>query len=100
MNTKKLCGVAAIAGLLFVTAPAQQANAVSLNNPGTGVTIQGANDGLTTQVQYRRYDRVYRPYDRGYRPAPGFHSSYGWNRPYIGPRHRSWNRPYYGRGWR
>ena len=54
MNVKKFFGLAAIASLLFVTAPTQQANAVSLNSPGIASSVQGG-EKLTTQVQYRHH---------------------------------------------
>lgn len=93
MNVKKLLGLAAVAGLMFVAAPSQQANAVSLNNPGVAATVQGtATDGVATQVQYRHHHR-------GYRPHHGFHRHHGWHRPHFARRHHGWHRPHH-RHWR
>jgi hypothetical protein len=83
MNVKKIFGFVAIAGLLFVAAPTQQANAVSLSGPGIASSVQGSSsEALTTQVQYRR--------------------DHGWQRPHIVRRHHGWNRPhhYQRRHWR
>lgn len=88
MNVKKMIGLAAVAGLMFVATPAQQASAMSLSSPGVAAAVQqGGQESLTTQVQYRRRGVVVR---RGY----------GWHRPYYARRHYGWNRPYYRRHWR
>lgn len=89
MNLKKLFGLAAIAGLMFVAAPAQQANAVSLNNPGVAATVQGAGEGLKTDVQYRHH------HHRGYRHH-GMRRHHGWHRPHHYGRHHGWHRPHHG----
>ena len=88
MNLKKIFGLAAIAGLMFVAAPAQQANAVSLNNPGVAATVQGAGEGLTTQVQYRHHHR------HGYRHHH-VRRHHGWHRPHHVRRHHGWHRPHF-----
>lgn len=102
MNVKKLFGLAAIAGLMFVAAPTQQANAVSLNNPGVAATVQGAGEGLKTDVQYRRHHRHYRHHHRGYRHHH-VRRHYGWHRPHYVRRHHGWHRPHFShrhRHWR
>lgn len=81
MNMKKIFGLAAVAGLMFVAAPAPQANAVSLNSPGVAATVQGAHEGLTTQVQFRRHYRHYR--------APHVRRYHSWRRPHVHHR-RHW----------
>jgi hypothetical protein len=84
MNMKKIFGFAAVAGLLFVAAPQQQASAASLNGPGIASSVQGGvAEGLTTQVQYRGH--------RG-----GFRGHRGWHRPHFVRRH-GWGRPHYHR---
>lgn len=85
---KKLFGLAAVAGLMLVAAPSPQAHAVSLNNPGLAASVQGANEGLVTDVQYRRH------------PHMGRH--YGWRRPHFVRRHYGWHRPrfHHRRHWR
>jgi hypothetical protein len=96
MNVKKIFGFAAIAGLLFVAAPTQQANAVSLSGPGIASSVQGnTSEALTTQVQYRRDHR-------GYRPHHGMRRHHGWHRPHIVRPHHGWNRPHphHRRHWR
>jgi hypothetical protein len=97
MNIKKIFGFAAIAGLLFVAAPTQQASAMSLNSPGIASSVQGnasANEGLTTQVQYRHHG--------GWRGHRGFRRHHGWRRPHFVHRHHGWGRPhhYHRRNWR
>jgi hypothetical protein len=97
VNLKKLFGLAAIAGLMFVAAPAQQANAVSLNNPGVAATVQGAGEGMTTDVQYRRHHR-----HGGYRHH-NMRRHHGWHRPHHVRRHHGWHRPHFNhhrRHWR
>lgn len=80
MNVKKLFGLAAMAGFLFVAAPSQQASAASLASPAAASAVQSeTNAGLATQVQYRR----------GYRG--GWHGHRGWHRPHYG-RHYGWGR--------
>ena len=95
MNVKKIFGFLAVAGLLFVTAPTQQASAMSLGGPGVAAAVQ-ANPGekLTTEVQYRRHHH-------GYRPHYGYRRHYGWQRPHM-RRHYGWNygRPHHRRHWR
>ena len=52
---KKLLGLLAVAGLMFVATPSQQANAMSLAAPGTAAVADHAAAGLTTEVHYRRH---------------------------------------------
>ena len=88
MNVKKLFGLAAIAGLMFVAAPTPQANAVSLNNPGVAATVQGAGEGLTTEVQYRRH------HHRHYRHHH-VRRHHHWHRHHHVRRHHHWHRPHF-----
>ncbi len=95
-NLKKIVGFAALAGLLFVAAPAERASAMSLNSPGIAATVQSdVGAAATTQVQYRHYG--YRPH-RGYGRPYGFRRHGGWRRPYFAPRHYGYGRRHH--GWR
>lgn len=80
---KKILGFLAVAGLLFVAAPAEQAQALSLANPAALATTKTASEslGVTTEVYYRRWHRHY-----------GYHRHYGWHRHYG--YHRRWHRRY------
>jgi hypothetical protein len=83
MNARKILGFAAVAGLLFVAAPTQQASAASLASPAAAAAVQGnPAEGLTTQVQYRR------GWHGGWRRHGGWHR-HGWGRPH-GWGHRRW----------
>ena len=71
MNFKKIFGFAAIAGLLFVAAPAERASAMSLNSPGIAAAVQSDVGAGVTQVQYGRHHHGYR-HHRGYHRGPHF----------------------------
>ncbi|MDB5618207.1 hypothetical protein [Tardiphaga sp.] len=96
MNIKKIFGFVAVAGLLFVAAPAERAQALSLSGPGIAAAVQSdVGAGAATQVQYR--DRGYRPH-RGYgRPHHGYRRHDGWRRPHFAPRHHSYGRRHHHR---
>jgi hypothetical protein len=97
MNIKKIFGFVAIAGLLFVAAPGQRAEAMSLNSPGIAAAVQSDVGAGATQVQYRH--RGYRSH-RGYgRPHHGFHRHGGWRRPHFAPRHHGYGHRRH-HGWR
>ena len=87
MNFKKIFGFAAIAGLLFVAAPAERASAMSLNSPGIAAAVQSNVGADVTEVQYRRHHRGY--HHRGYgRPHHGFRHHRGYHRGHhFAPRH-------------
>lgn len=96
MNVKKIFGLFAVAGLLFVAAPAQRASAMSLGNPGIAAAVQnGAGEKIATEVQYRRYHH-------GYRPHHGYRRHHGWYRPPVIRRHHGWHygRPHHRRHFR
>ncbi len=57
MTMKKLLGLLAVAGLMFVVTPSQNANAMSLANPGAAAAAKQSSMGTTTEVQYRRHWR-------------------------------------------
>ena len=82
-NWKKILGFAAIAGLLFVTAPTERAQAASLNGPGIAAAVQGDVAG-TTQVRYGHHG--YRHHGWG-RPHHRFHRHHHWRRPHFVHRH-------------
>ncbi|RTL54066.1 MAG: hypothetical protein EKK40_05920 [Bradyrhizobiaceae bacterium] len=49
---KKILGFLAIAGLMSVAMPAQQANALSLANPAGAASAKRVSEGATTQVRW------------------------------------------------
>ena len=51
---KKILGFLAVAGLMFVVTPSQQANALSLANPAGVATAKHASESMTTEVRWRR----------------------------------------------
>jgi len=61
---KKLFGLLAVAGLMFVVTPSQQVNAMSLAAPGTAAAADHAAAG-TTEVRYRRH---WHPHRRHWHP--------------------------------
>lgn len=67
MNSKRILGFFAVAGLLIIAAPAEHAMALSLINPGAAAA-QEESGKLTTEVYWRR----------------------GWHRHYW--HHRHWHR--------
>jgi hypothetical protein len=73
----KSLGLVAVAGLLFVAAPAEQAQALSLANPIGVATAKYASDnlGATTEVRWHRWHHRH------------WRRHWGW-------RHR-WHRRYY-----
>jgi hypothetical protein len=81
---KKLLGLVALAGLLFIAAPAPQAEA-SVAAPGIATSVQGGGDSLATEVRWRRHHGYRRHY--GFRRHYGYRRHYGWRRHYW---HRRW----------
>jgi hypothetical protein len=69
MNSKRILGFLAVAGLLIIAAPSERAMALSLINPGA-VAVQEESGKLTTEVRWHRH--------------------YGWHRHYW--HHRHWRR--------
>jgi len=55
MTMKKLLGLLAVAGLMFVVTPSQRANAMLLANPGAATAAKQASSGMTTDVHWRRH---------------------------------------------
>jgi len=64
MNVTKLLGLAAVGGLLILAAPAEQAQALSLANPGAAAAVQQGSRLETTEVhwtgQHHRHHRWHR----------------------------------------
>ena len=52
MNVTKLLGLAAVGGLLILAAPAEQAQALSLANPGAAAAVQQGSKLETTEVHW------------------------------------------------
>ncbi len=54
---KKMFGLLAVAGLLFIAAPTQHAQALSLANPGAAASTKFASEnlGITTDVRWHRH---------------------------------------------
>jgi hypothetical protein len=75
MNLRRILGLAALATLLAMAAPAERAGAVSLSSPGIAAAVQGEAGKLTTEVRWHhRY---------------GHHHHWRW--------HRHWHRHYWHR---
>jgi hypothetical protein len=88
MNGTKVLGLAAIAAVLVVAAPARQAGAVSLINPGAVTAVQDDTRLPTTEV---RWGHRHGGWHRGWR-----HRHWGWHRRWHhrhwGWHHRRWHR--------
>lgn len=87
MNIKTIFGLAAVAGLLVVAAPADRAQAVSLINPGASTSAGHASEPLATEVHWRRHHRWHRHH--------GWHRHRGWHRHYGWHHHRPFHRRHY-----
>lgn len=55
MNATKVLGLAAVGAFLMIAAPAQQAQAVSLSNPGAASAVQQDTKQATTEVRWHRH---------------------------------------------
>jgi hypothetical protein len=55
MNVKKLLGLAAVGAVLILAAPTQQAQAMSLSNPGAAAAVQDNSKQITTEVRWHRW---------------------------------------------
>lgn len=83
---KKILGFLAVAGLLFIAAPSERAQALSLANPAAAATAKTASEhlGMTTEVRY--HHRHWRRH-------------HGWHHRHHGWRHHRWHRHHH-RHWR
>jgi hypothetical protein len=70
MNATKVLGLAAVGAFLMIAAPAQQAQALSLSNPGAAAAVQQDTKQATTEVRWHH------------------HSHHRWHRHY----HHRWHR--------
>ncbi|MDO8978532.1 MAG: hypothetical protein Q7V17_04790 [Afipia sp.] len=98
MNVRTFFGLAAVAGLLAVTAPADRAEAMSLINPGTSSAAKQASETMTTDVHWRRHHHHHRMHrHHGWHGHHhGWHRRHhGWHGHHGGHGHRHW----YRRGW-
>lgn len=87
---KKVLGFLAVAGLLFIAAPSQQAQAAALATPASVVLAQHASENMATEVHYRRghhssRHRTWRPrswkgHRHGYRHGHRHGHRHGWRR--------------------
>jgi predicted tellurium resistance membrane protein TerC len=53
MNVMRVLGLAAVAALLMLTAPAERAQALSLASPGAAAAVQDDTREMTTEVHWR-----------------------------------------------
>jgi hypothetical protein len=93
MNILKLSGLAAIAGLLLIAAPADRAQAAPMSSAGLATTVQRDVIPDVSEVQYRRHHHGYRHHHR-YRHHHGYRRHFHRPHRHYGPRH------HYRRHWR
>jgi hypothetical protein len=55
MNVTKVLGLAAVAAMLMLTAPAERAQALSLASPGAAATVQDDSRAMTTEVRWHHH---------------------------------------------
>jgi len=55
MNATKVLGLAAVGACLVLAAPAQQAQALSLSNPGAAAAVQQDTKQATTEVRWHHH---------------------------------------------
>jgi hypothetical protein len=62
MNATKILGFAAVGAFLAIAVPAQQAQALSLSNPGAAAAVQSDTKQETTEVRwgYHRHHHWHR----------------------------------------
>ena len=60
MNVTRVLGLAAVAALLMLTAPAERAQALSLASPGAAAAVQDGSRDITTEVRWRHHWRHHR----------------------------------------
>ncbi len=96
MNAGTMFGLAAIIGLLAVTAPAGRAEAMSPVNPGISSAAKQASETLTTDVHWRRHHRHRWHRHHGWRGHHGWHRRHhGWRGHHRWHGHRHWYRRYW-----
>ena len=55
MNVMGVLGLAAVAALLMLTAPAERAQALSLASPGAAAAVQDDTREMTTEVRWHHH---------------------------------------------
>ena len=55
MNVTRVLGLAAVAALLMLIAPAERAQALSLASPGAAAAVQDGSKQMTTEVRWGRW---------------------------------------------
>jgi hypothetical protein len=55
MKVTNVLGLAAVAALLVLAAPAERANAVTLASPGAAATVQQDTKPVTTEVRWHHH---------------------------------------------
>jgi hypothetical protein len=55
MNVMRVLGLAAVAALLMLTAPAERAQALSLASPGAAAAVQDDTRAMTTEVRWHHH---------------------------------------------
>jgi len=82
MNATKFLGLAAVGACLLLAAPAQQARALSLSNPGAAATVQADTKQATTEVHWGHHH--HRHWHRWH------HRHHGWHRGWHHHHQRHW----------
>jgi hypothetical protein len=78
MNATKILGLAAVGACLVLATPAQQAQAMSLSNPGAAATVQADTKQATTEVRWGHHHHWHH-----------WHRHHGWHRGWR-HHHRHW----------
>ncbi|ABD05056.1 conserved hypothetical protein [Rhodopseudomonas palustris HaA2] len=92
MKILKLSGLAAIAGLLLIAAPADRAQAAPMSSAGLATTVQRDVIPEASEVQYRHH--------RGYRHHPRYRHHRAYRRHMHRPHRHYGPRHHYRRHWR
>ncbi|MGL5168884.1 MAG: hypothetical protein ACRC9K_23635 [Afipia sp.] len=87
MNIRTIFGLAAVAGLLAVAAPADRAQAVSLINPAASTSAKQASENIT-EVHWRRHHGWHRHH--GWRRHHGWHHRRHWHHRHHWHRRHHW----------
>jgi hypothetical protein len=82
MNATKILGLAAVGACLVLAAPAQQAQALSLSNPGAAAAVQTDTKQATTEVHWHHHHWHHHHWHR-------WHRHHGWHRGWR-HHHRHW----------
>jgi hypothetical protein len=93
MNATKVFGLkvlalAAVGACLVLAAPAEQARALSLSNPGAAAAVQADTKQATTEVRWHHHHRHWHRRHH-------WHRHHGWHRGW----HRGWHHRHHHRHW-